>query len=378
MILDLSRTRGPVIILIATAIALGCYGLVINAVLGRQNRWLLERDNTNNMPPWIAAGAGRILGVARERETGPGQAGGRLGILVGASTLQHGIDPISLTAELGGRYRWSNVLTSGHPTEFNLIVRLMYSHGLNPDALIIVMNPSVMLPTANIQEERIWYDPGRLLHHIRRAEAFYVKPDLVAMTLVPGNLAFPYRGRVFGVVSRSLFAAKVRMLESLGMDLEALYSPDPNPWSENRPIGYPPTTTEEAQRVFLKGDENNGWFDPGRYHFDGPNFSLLVSLLRLAHAHGTKSFVVLVPESKLLRDALPPDAGDRLTDAIRETLGSDVPVVLDFRDIAPDDEFHDPAHLNTVGVTRFTRTLAEALKPYLENRNSAPGSQKVL
>jgi hypothetical protein len=378
MNVDLSRTRGPVIVLIATAIALGCYGLVVNAALGRHNLWLLERDNTNNIPPWIDMGAGRILGVSRERETGLGQAGGRLGILVGASTLQHGIDPSSLTAELGGRYRWSNVLTTGHPTEFNLIVRLMYSHGLNPDVLVLVMNPSVMLPVANIREERIWYDPGRLQDHIRRAEASYVKQDLVAITLVPWNLAFPYRGRVFTLASRSLFAAKVRMLESLGMGLEALYPPDPNPWSESTPRGYPSVLTEEAKREFLKGEENKGWFDPVRYRFDGPNFSLLVSLLRLAHAHGTKSFVVLVPESKRLRDALPPDAGERLTDTIREMLGSDAPIVLDFRDIAPEDEFEDPAHVNAAGITRFTRTLAEALKPYLENRDSAPESHKVL
>jgi hypothetical protein len=376
MILDFRQYREPAVVLIATAIALGCYGLLINAAFGRHDRWLLERDHSVLGLPPIEIGARRILGIVRDRADSPGQADYQLGVLVGASTLECGVDPDSLSSQLGGRYRWSNLVVAGYPTEYNTIVRLMYRHGVNPAAMVVVMNPSTLLPGASFEEERPRYDPALLRQHLTGFRLGHIKNDLVAMTLAPWNLSFPYRGQVFTLVDRSFLAAKLSVLDWLGMGLGGLYAPDPNPWYEDGGIElrYGPATTEEAKQEFLKGLENKGWFDPTRYRADGPNFALLLDIFRLAHAHGTRTFIAFVPESKRFRDRLPPESEYHLTHTLRKSLGPAAPVFLDFRTIAAEDQFHDPSHVNRAGKEHLTRSLAGALKPYLEIGNSAPDS----
>ena len=54
--------------------------------------------------------------------------------------------------------------------------------------------------------------------------------DLIDLTFVPWNLAFPSRVDVFTLVDRFLFLTKLRMLRLCGWGVESLYAPDPRPW----------------------------------------------------------------------------------------------------------------------------------------------------
>jgi hypothetical protein len=372
MILDLSRTRGPVIALIGTAIALGCYGTLINTALGRHNKWLLERDQTTAEADSIELGAGRALGILRERAAVGTGAGERLGVLVGASVLKTGINPSLLTSEIGGGYRWANLVTTGYPFDFSLMIRYIYRYNLNPDALVLVMHPSALAPRANIRQEHVFNDPNTLVKHAIKFEVPQARQDMIAISLVPWKLALPYRGHIYSLAGRSLFAAKHFMFDLLGMGLEGLYEPAANPWCEDHAkIKSPRLTTDETKRGYLKKLENLGWFDPNGYRSDGPNFAFLVEIFRRTHARGTRSFIVFVPESRLFRANLPPDDDYHFTHTLMETLGPAAPLVLNFRDFAPDEEFHDLVHLNEVGLSHFTRGLADRLKPYLENGNPA-------
>lgn len=372
MILDLGRMRGPIVVLIAVAIALGCYGTLVNVVFGRHNRWLNERDNTSMDPTSIELGARRALGLVRERGAHGTNASERLGVLVGASVLKTGINPTLLTSEIGCGYRWANLVTSGYPFDFNLMIKYMYRCGLSPDALVLVMNPSALAPRTNHREERVWYDPGILVEHAIKLEVAQARQDVTEISLVPWKLAFPYRGHVSGLVGRSLFEAKLRMLDTLGLGLAGLYAPAPYPWDEDQAKHRsPPLTTDATKRGYLGKLRNFGWFDPDRYRSDGPNFAFLVEIFRLTHVRGTRSFMVFVPESRLYRANVPQDYDLQLKHTLRETLGPAAPIVLDFREFLPDEEFHDVVHVTEVGLAHFTRGLADSLKPYLRNGNPA-------
>ena len=373
MILDFSRARGPLIAVIATAIGLGCYGAIINAALGRHNKWLIECELSSTDPDSIELGQeGLSASYASARPLAQLPANG-WEYSIGASVLKTGINPILLTSEIGAGYRWANLLTTGYPYDFYLMTRFIYRDGLNPDALILLMNPNALAPRADFQEQLAYYDPAILVKHVINHEVDLVKKDLIAISLVPWKLAFPYRGHVSSLVGRSLFAAKLWMLDSMGMGLEGLYAPVPNPWIEDHAkIVSRPLTTDETKRGYLRKLENLGWFDPDRYRSDGPNFAYLVEIFRLTHARGTKSFIVFAPESSLFRANLPQDDDYHITDTLRETLGPAPPIVLDFGDFAPDEEFHDLVHLNEVGLSHFTRGLADRLKPYLESGNAVP------
>jgi hypothetical protein len=90
----------------------------------------------------------------------------------------------------------------------------------------------------------------------------------------------------------------------------------------------------------------------------------------MAHAHHTRGFVVLIPESSTYRAKLPPDAAYHLTHTLPKVLGEAAPVVLDYRSVASDDEFYNINHLSSQGRIRMTKRLADALKPYLGSTDS--------
>jgi hypothetical protein len=378
MIFDLSRMRGPLTVLLSVALVLGAYGAIINAAFGRQNAWILSQDNEPGGPPSIEDGARRVLGILHERAVAPGPPDQKLGILIGASTLFAGIDPKQLTAELGGKYRWANLRATGLPYEYALLVKLMYQSGLRPDVLALVSNAPLFVTTkANLAQQRLGINGAELSDHARYLRVGYLKTELIRATLIPWDLAFPYRGEVSTLVNRTLFATKLKILERLGLGLDALYAPDRDPWTENPDMGYEPLVTDENKQYFLKGVDSKGWFDGSRYRALGPPFASLVEALQLAHSNGTKTFIVLVPESGPLRARLPADEDFHLTHTLRDVLGSAAPVILDYRTIAPDEEFHDPAHLNRKGIDRFTRTLAAGLRPYVErDTTSGPKAER--
>jgi hypothetical protein len=362
-ILDFGRLRGTAIVLMSIAVAMGMYGLILTASIGRQNPTLLLRDQTFSVSNSIDVGTERALGILRDP---PQQPQTRLGVMFGSSTLRQGVDPAILESELGGSYRWSNLRASGHAHEFKVLLQLMFKKGLRPDALILVVNPGIIVADANLQEERVWYNPALLVDHVRKRQLEEARTDLIELSLVPLHAAFPHRGQIFTVVDRALFSGKLRVLNSFGLGLESLAAPDSRPWEEEFPV-VGPRATREANANILKAIGVKGWYDPARYRADGPNFADLAEIFLLGHANEARCFVVFVPESAVYRAKLPSDAAYHFTNTLRTTLGDAAPVVLDFRDAAPDEDFHDVNHLNRDGRLHFSKRLARAIKPYLQN-----------
>jgi hypothetical protein len=363
---DIRRLQGFAGALLAVVVGLVCHGLVLRATLGQMGPWITLRNQSFNVVTSPEGALKRVLGLKRDLGAGIRPAPGeRLGILIGSSTLRQGIDPAILDAEVGQSYRWTNVYTVAHAHEITLVIRAMFQFGVKPGAVGLVVNPAILVADGDREAERGWYDPGPFLQYLKNRKLALARGELVSLTMVPWHLAFPYRGQVFTMVDRGLFQAKLSMLEGIGQGLKALAAPEADPWLNP----YPPDLGEGNPDPAQVGNANvlkyigiKGWYDPESYRTDGPNFASLKELFRTAHEHKAKTFIVFVPESSSYRARLPNTATDHFKGALTDALGEAAPMIFDFRESAPDEDFTDVNHLNPTGREHLSHRLAETLK----------------
>ncbi len=369
MIYDLRRARGLLIALSAVAAVMMAYSVILHATLGRAETWLHDRGQAFMVPNSIEVGARRVLGIRRERESGLVDSKSHLGLMIGPSVLQQGIDPAVLTAELGEDYRWANLRCSAPAHENNLLTKVIYRSGLRPDALIVVCNPGILVADLDTRADRPRPDLGTLRDDLAHRRLERVRADLIDLTFVPWNLAFPSRGQVFTLVDRFLFLTKLSMFQSRGWGVESLYAPDPRPWFEYYPPSAP--ADDEVNRNIMRFIGIKGWLDPAQYRSDGTSFALLRDLFQITHAHGTRSFILLVPESSAYRAKLPPNRAEHLMTTLPRVLGDAAPVILDYREVAPDEDFININHLSPQGRINLTRRLARDLGTYLKKSDGS-------
>lgn len=113
---DIRRLGGFAAALLAVVVGMACYGLVLQATLGRTGPWITLRGQTFNVASAPTSSIMRVLGIKRDLNSGvhvvPGE---RLGVLVGASTLRQGIDPAVVEADVDQGYRWTSIFTAAPP-----------------------------------------------------------------------------------------------------------------------------------------------------------------------------------------------------------------------------------------------------------------------
>lgn len=359
------RRAGGVLVAVATVAALmGGYGLLLRAGLGPAADRLRERDQTFMVATNLEVGARRLLGVLRDRDGDPAGHGEKLGLLIGPSVLHQGVDPALLSSEMGDAYRWANLRIPAHAEDSLAFVEQIYRSGLRPDALILVVNPGIVISDIDTRSEAAWYDPAILLDHLAHRSLELARADLIELSFVPWRLTFPYRGQVFTMVDRALLSAKLAMFATRRPPLSALYAPDPAPYVEPFPsVGS--RRDELADQGILDFIGRKGWFEGARYRPGTRNYRLLVDLFRMAHAQGTRCFLVLGPESAALRDRMPAGAADPIRLGFPRDLGPAAPRVFDYRRLLPEGEFADVNHPNQAGRIVETRRLARDLRTAL-------------
>ena len=350
-----------------TAVAVAAvYGTALRLALRPLDHWLFEQRKDAGFTTAYRTGGGikNILGLAHpKRASDRLQPGQRLGLLLGPSVLWDGIDPYQLTAEMDGPYRWANIPGSAFAEHYLLLTRLIYGNGLKPEVLIVVANPGVLVLNLDDDEARVWYDPRLLFKHLIHREFKFVPADALGISYIPFRLAFPYRQEISTLFERTLFRTQVRMFEAWGSGLESLFAPNPEPWRGGSAVDEPAAPVENA--FILGGIKKLGWFEAANYRSDTLIFRSFAEIFRLAHANGTKTFIVLAPETSIYRAELPPGNAFHITHTLKDVLGEAAPVVLDFRSSFADDLFKNVNHLSPTGRVEMTARLAKVLKQYL-------------
>ncbi len=371
MVYEIRRGGGILVALAAVGVMLAGCGAILHAALDPIADRLRERDQTFMVSVSYEIAARRMLGILRDRPPEGPRPSQKLGVLLGPSVLQQGVDPALLTKEMGGAYRWSNLRLPAQTEDNRRFAEWMYASGLRPDALVLVTNAGIQISDLDTQAEAVWYDPRILFDHLAHGKWELARADLIEITMIPWRYAFPYRGHVFTAVDRTLYATKLAMCSGRKSPFAALYRPEPDPYVEPFPVG--PPRDDLSDRFILGFIGRKGWFDASRYRTDTRNYRQLVELFQIAHAHGTRTFLVLVPESTPYRERMPANSADPILRGFPRDLGAAAPLVFDYRKLLSEREFADVNHPNHDGRIVETRRLARDLRSAL-GLESAPAA----
>jgi hypothetical protein len=323
--------------------------------------WLLQTDSAMDMSAFDKAG-GAISGVLAERRRNVADSSGSLGVMLGASALREGVDPMRLRDECGNEPRWLLLAAeNANITNMRDIFGLLTLSRLDPAELVLVVQRIKLADidtSKTIEPAKLNFEglvPG-LFHLDLRLLRRIVEDNMV----VPINLLCPNRIWVNQRVRRLVIDARIRLFDRLGLGADRLYAPARSPW-DVQAHSYEGQVTETNIRRNFEGDRGFGFYDPEHYVTDGPQYRAMVELIKAARERGCRVSIALLPELGLVRDVVPAESLTALTGTLSAAFGREQPPIHDFSHALPDDRFYDLTHLNARGRQEFTRMLGQAL-----------------
>jgi hypothetical protein len=361
---DPRRLGGSLAALAALAIALAAGGVFLSPVVAGHPRWLPDADSLCDVRDFKAnlARVGGVVREARDRVDTPRE--GRLGLLIGSSSLEWGVDAARMPAMEDSRpMRWLSVSAMGSTIEDNArMADLALRAGLRPEVVVLCLGPASLASRINVLDDPVVPDLAALREDVAARHAMLAKEDVESFLLIPLNRAFPNRSRIGRWTRITLFDARLGLFAALGFNLDALGPPMRDPWSATpwwAGGDHAPESLSDKQFVGLR---QGRVFDPESYSTDSQNDRDLVRLVRTLRDAGAEVVIVLTPESERRRVAAPPEFLATLREVLRQGFGPDAPPLLDFRDAMPADAFFDLSHLNPRGRAAFTDRLGRALR----------------
>ena len=272
--------------------------------------------------------------------------GGRLGVVIGASTGYYAASNLpALQQESGLPAAWFGYYeTGGSASDLNRLAILLRRFGVAPDYLVLCLNPCMMADSD------------------RGAEAGYF----------PNVMNFNRHARDF------LLRSKIEVLGRFGQDqAEVVFIPDLNPRREFGRVTWGHYDVSQIYEKIFADFRKLGFFDPASYPIGGVNYRALVDLVRRERRLGTKVIAVLLPETSNYRAMYPPEAKRSLIAALESCTGDERPLILDFSRYFHDSLFMDFHHVawNNVGPMLFCGELGRRIRAA---ESGGPTTQEVL
>jgi lysophospholipase L1-like esterase len=361
--IDPSRYSGPLKVALSVLAALAFLDLTLTAVAGIAPRWL---------HPEIRAGiyadiefpARRVAGVvaqSRARSLNPAE---RLGVILGLSATQRGLDPVAFERRLGPSMRWLSLFNNGG--SMNKIADqadLLAALEPRPAWVLIGINLTMLADTFepvdpfNLARARLLLATGQL------REAYQaVKGPLQARIWLLAN-----RYRVDRGARMALHKSQSWLLRWFGEGIDVQFPPDPDPWTVDRPP-LPATASEQVNAWRAEGR-----FDPRNYSADCTQARALVQTVRTCRALGARVVLIVMPERSTHRSLMPLEAEQAFKATLEMAFGTYAPPLLDCRASLPDDLFADNVHLNAEGRAIFSRLVADRIAALEDPPEPSPG-----
>ncbi len=360
---DPRRLVGPFVALAALVVALLAGGMCLSPVVAGHPRWLPDADSLCDVKDF-KINVQRVGGVVREaRDAGKSPRARRLGLLIGTSSLEWGVDAARMPTMDGSRpMRWLSLSAMGATIEDEIrLADLALRAGLRPEVVVLFLGPASLASRINVLDDPVTPDLTALRENIAAKHPMLAKENLESFLLVPLNRLFPNRSRIGRWTRFTLLDARLDLLAALGFNLDSDGPPMRDPWSASpwwAPGDHVPESINDRQ---FAGLTKNRVFEAGSYSADSQNSRNLVRLVHLLREAGAEVFVVLAPETERRRVATPPEFLVTLRESLREGFGPHAPPLLDFRDAMPADALFDLSHLNPGGRAAFTERLGHSL-----------------
>ncbi len=367
--ISFARFRGIATVALAVLAAMVVLDVVLRASTGPAPASLRERVH---LASWDIEGTGRrIAGITRSHRAAAGPRWG-LGVIVGLSTAEAGINPRILEAEAGGGLRWASVTGLGGGFEKVLeMVRLIRYAEPKPEIVILGTNPHGMVEASASRDEK---SPPQAVAELKAAVA--ARSPLNAAKAVRDlvtseSWVLHNRPRTSLIAKIGLYLSRIRVADGLGVDIGAIFDPDPTPWHDSD--GYPPKEhwpPIRTPRLLSQVWPSWGIYDPRSFDADGLQAHLLAETIAAIRQTGATPVVVLMPESSVLRERIPVAAVAAMNKALARAFAPEQADVIDLRTAVPDDEFSDPMHADKRGCTRASHIIAERLREIRARRPS--------
>ena len=307
---DIHRVTARATVLLALALVLVALGAALRPALGGRPAWLPETESMVDTSLFRKAGE-RVAAAHRELSRSNAEGSKRLGVMTGASALMYDVNPVLI--DTGPDWRWLSITAnSANVVNDCELADLALWGGLRPAVLLVVANTSQLAVIRTLLDDRTSFDPDELRFHMQRREWLEAQSDAANLMLIPWNRILPNRSRISGYLRQRLFLAQQDLFQAIGYSLDAIYPPDPSPWTVKHP--YPNTTHMDpgwdafVERQFRKYHV----FEPSVYSPDSPGVRTLSDLTRRARAVGSDVIFVMVPERSSLRKRMPLEAEETL------------------------------------------------------------------
>jgi hypothetical protein len=362
---DPKRISSRVLVLLSLAGVLGLVGVGIRPIVGGRPSWLPETESTVDVPLYRKA-AGRVLAASRElRRSARGAE--RLGVLIGGSSLIHGVDPTQM--DTGAEWRWLSLAPSGaYLIDDCALAQLTLEGSAQPDVLVFLITPSHLAVLPGIHDDTSTFDTDELAFHVRRREWFKAQTDVANLMLIPWNVLYPNRTRISRYLRQMSFEAQQDVFHAMAFSRLAPYEPDPTPWAVDFPYPGAVRMPDGWMEFVYHGLEKSKLFEPSSYPANGQGIRSLADTVRRARGVGTEVILVLMAEGSEVRSRMPREAETRLREAVHREFGDSSPMIVDLRGSVVDDMFLDQLHLSDKGRNIFTRILSDRLRQVLFSR----------
>jgi hypothetical protein len=355
---ELSHYRGPLLVVGAIVGMLGLINLLLSGLLGRSTH-RLEIDGEKPTDWAVVERVGGQLSAVMADGKRPGARPTPLAVILGQSTAQDGLDPAVLNARSGLPLHWLGLCGDGGSIlKINELAQLLYRSGLRPKVVVLAIGPEMLVGVPNPAPD----EPAPLPEILKMLATGDLQMARQAMN---NRIWLARNSRLVNHDFRHLlYRARIHWLASFGLNVDAMFPPDKQPWILT-PHEAPFYRPEEDLARQLAAYEQFGWFDPQAYTPESANARALVDLISRCRSLGAEVLFVVMPAKSSFRAKVPPEAEACLTRLRTEELGATPPPLINIWDALPDEMFRDYLHLNPLGRERVSELLASRLRRQL-------------
>jgi hypothetical protein len=370
--LDIQRLRGIAVVIggVAAAMAVICSLLALS--IGLAPLALLGNDwPTYTLVSYERSGK-RVSGVLRQ---GLDRSRG-FGLILGASTLECGVNPALLGPDSEMPLRWLSLSGKGTTaSDLEGMADLAFREGLRPEMLALAVNPSMAACSddylADPDSQPQGVDVIALAQHLKSRQWHDVLSDLGSLPRVILRLGFPERRRVAFRLQYLTLLARTKLFRTLGYGAAVIFSPEPDPWLINPEWANGPHLSAAVVAAAMDGFRQRGWFDAGQFSPGSVQTQAIVRLALRCLQLNVRQLFILMPESSEFHARVPPQAERSLSRALRMAMGPSAPPIIDLRRSIPDEYFRDPVHVDRTGREILSRAFRSILIEQLEHSRVA-------
>jgi len=370
-VFDLSRYRGVAIVAGGVVIALVAMHYVFGLAFGARAERILPNQRPLGLELY-AKNWSRIAALDRMYHRGQLAPETRLGIVIGNSATQSGIQRKILDTYATAANRWF-VLTSAGMSFENLesLTKPVFYCSLKPSVVVMGVHPQMLVGESYFAEEA----PQRALPVVGRLQRkldarWTVERVLRALPVVPRLLKMlgahwvvRNRGDLAYYLRTLAYEMRLVVFREFAVKAESLFIPATEPW-DDEPLWWWQADAPNDEFAKLQTDfwKKHGHFEADKYATGGPQARSLIRLIRAYRKIGAKVYIVLMPLRSPARALVPANARPCLLKVLRDAFPDDPPEIIDAEAKIPDQYFADEAHLSGLGAERLSRLVADRLQ----------------